>query len=220
MEREAYILQQIKDQALLPLFYHDNAAVCMAVVQALYEGGIRNVEFTNRGAKAVDNFRQLVQMRPAHWPGLLLGVGTVREKQEADTFIGAGADFLVSPFFDSGVCDAAYLNKIPWIPGCMTPTEIHAAAKAGCGFVKLFPGNALGPSFVKAVKPLFPLLDFMITGGVEGTADSIGSWLGAGAAAVGMGSNLIGKAVLENARYDQLTQDTATLLRIIQQLKS
>jgi 2-dehydro-3-deoxyphosphogluconate aldolase / (4S)-4-hydroxy-2-oxoglutarate aldolase len=219
MEREQFITAQIKAQALLPLFYHDDVAVCGAIVQALYDGGVRNVEFTNRGAKALDNFKALVQLRDSKWPGLLLGTGTIRERNEAGRFIDAGADFLVSPFFDSGVCDAAYLNKTLWIPGCMTPTEIHGAAQAGCSFIKLFPGNALGPDFVAAIKPLFPQLDFIVTGGVEGTAENIAGWLGAGAAAVGMGSKLVGKEALENGNYEKLKQDTVFILNLIERIK-
>jgi 2-dehydro-3-deoxyphosphogluconate aldolase / (4S)-4-hydroxy-2-oxoglutarate aldolase len=219
MDTEALITEKIKAQALLPLFYHNAVDVCQAVVQALYDGGVRSVEFTNRGAKALDNFKALVQVRDVRWPGLLLGMGTIRERNEASRFIDAGADFLVSPFFDSGVCDAAYLNKTVWIPGCMTPSEIHVAAQAGCSFIKLFPGNTLGPGFVTAIKPLFPGIDFMVTGGVEATAENIGGWFTAGAAVLGMGSKLIGTAVLENGNYEKLKQDTAFILNIIQQVK-
>jgi 2-dehydro-3-deoxyphosphogluconate aldolase / (4S)-4-hydroxy-2-oxoglutarate aldolase len=220
MDNEAYIIQQLKGQVLLPLFYHADPATCAGVVGALYAAGIRSIEFTNRGARAVDNFKLLVAQRKHQWPGLLLGAGTIKDAADANRFIEAGADFLVSPFFDSGVCDAAYQNKTLWMPGCMTPTEIHRAEQAGCQLVKLFPGNTLTPGFVGAVKPLFPHVDFLVTGGVDNTVESIGAWVKAGACAVGMGSRLITDGMMQQQAFAQLTDAARAVLTIIKTVKA
>jgi 2-dehydro-3-deoxyphosphogluconate aldolase/(4S)-4-hydroxy-2-oxoglutarate aldolase len=147
--------------------------------------------------------------------GLLLGIGTIKTADEAKAFIDAGADFLVSPVFDNGVCDVAYMNKLLWIPGCMTPTEIHVSQQAGCQLVKLFPGNVLGPGFVEAILPLFNKMSFVVTGGVDTTEESIRSWFKAGVAGVGLGSKLINKQVLEKGAYSELTQKTKEVLAIV-----
>ncbi|MEL4486132.1 hypothetical protein AAEH76_21550, partial [Shewanella algae] len=91
------------------------------------------------------------------------------------------------------------------MPGCMTPTEIHIAAAAGCNLIKLFPGNVLGTSFVQAIKPLFPSLDFVVTGGVEANKQNIELWLKAGVMGVGLGSKFITEDIITNKKFDELT---------------
>jgi 2-dehydro-3-deoxyphosphogluconate aldolase / (4S)-4-hydroxy-2-oxoglutarate aldolase len=218
MNRETAVIEKINAQKILPLFYHDSASVCIAVCKALYEAGIRCIEFTNRGGKALQNFTALVNEKNKSMPELLLGVGTIKNVDDATAFINAGADFLVSPVFDSSICDVAYMNKILWIPGCMTPTEIHEAQKAGCTLIKLFPGNVLGPGFVEAVKPLFSDLDFIVTGGVDTTQENLTAWFKAGAAGVGMGSKLITKDILQNKDYELLKAKTREVLALINKL--
>lgn len=203
----------ILESKLIPLFYEDDVTVVVDVVKALYEGGIRTIEFTNRGPKALDNFKTLVALKK-EMPDLFLGIGTIKSEDDAKKYIDAGADFLISPVFDASVADIAYLHKVLWIPGCMTPTEIHHAQSAGCNIVKLFPGNVLGPGFIEAIRPLFKEVHFLVTGGVDATEASITSWLKAGAAGVGLGSKLITKNVLANKQYADLTQTSKQLLSI------
>lgn len=219
MEREQELIAWIKEAGMLPLFYHDDADVCTAVVRALYPAGIRCLEFTNRGQKALENFRLIVKDRNENMKDMLLAVGTIKTANEAQQFIEAGADFLVSPLFDGSVCDTAYLNKILWIPGCATPTEIHVAEKAGCRLIKLFPGNILGPGFVEAIKPLFPGLDFIVTGGVDTTRENLAAWFNAGVAGVGLGSKLISKKNLEEKNYDAIATAAGNVVDIIASIK-
>lgn len=218
MEREAALINQIKNEGMLPLFYHDDATVCENVLQALYNGGVRCVEFTNRGVHALPNFKHLVSLKTT-MPGLILGIGTIKTPQDATSFIEAGADFLISPCFDASVADVAYMHKVLWIPGCMTPTEIHVAQKSGATLIKLFPGNVLGPGFVEAIKTLFTGVDFLVTGGVEPTEQNIGAWFKAGVVGVGLGSKLITKDVLANKNYTQLETQTTQLVRLIKKVQ-
>ena len=215
METEKYSIAKIKEQGILPLFYHDDITACKQITKALYDAGIRVIEFTNRGPKALENFSQLVQERNQSWPGLLLGIGTIKTASDASAFIDAGADLLISPVFDSSICDVAYLQKILWIPGCMTPSEIHEAAAAGCSMIKLFPGSLLGPGFIEAIRPVFAGLDFVVTGGVETDEANLRSWFAAGAAGVGMGSKLITKTVLEQQDYAVLENKARNLLALV-----
>jgi 2-dehydro-3-deoxyphosphogluconate aldolase/(4S)-4-hydroxy-2-oxoglutarate aldolase len=220
MGSEAQIKKLVKEIGLLPLFYHDDVKVCIAVAEALYTAGAKCIEFTNRGPNALANFKQLKKLRDEKMKGLLLAIGTIKSGKEAKQFIDAGADLLISPIFDKEVCDIAYLNKILWIPGCTTPTEIHVAQQAGCELIKLFPGNVLGPGFVEAILPLFSGIDFTITGGVEATEENIGAWLKAGVKVVGMGSKLITKDILKNKDYNGLKAKTKEVVSIIKKLKS
>ncbi len=210
------IIQQLKQQKLLPLFYHSDATVCLEVTKALYAAGIRSIEFTNRGEAALKNFKALVAARNESMKDLSLAVGTIRMAEQANKFVEAGADYLISPVFDADVRDAAYINKVLWIPGCMTPTEIHIAENAGCRLVKLFPGNVLGPSFVAGIKELFPSVDFMPTGGVETDKANLEAWFASGVCAVGMGSKLVSKKRMDTKDYATIEQITRQALETIQ----
>jgi 2-dehydro-3-deoxyphosphogluconate aldolase / (4S)-4-hydroxy-2-oxoglutarate aldolase len=217
---EEQIISAIKKQGMLPLFYHADKQVCVDIVKTLYSCGINIVEFTNRGGAALENFKILVALKEQGLPNLLIAAGTITTAIQANDFLDAGADFLISPVFDEEVCDAAYLQKKLWIPGCMTPTEIHTAAKAGCTLIKLFPGNELGAGFVSGIKELFAGIDFMPTGGVDTTKENIGAWFKAGVCAVGLGSKLIDAAILENKNYELLKQRIVDVRAIVDEVKN
>jgi len=215
MKTENQMIEFVKSLGVLPLFYHQDAHVCVGVVKALYQAGVRCVEFTNRGAEALENFKILLEKRKEHYPDLILAIGTIQKQKEAQAYIDAGADFLISPFFDQSVADTAYLHKKLWIPGCMTPTEIHLAEAAGCNLVKLFPGNLLGPGFVSTIKPLFPKMHFIVTGGVDTSKENIDDWFKAGVIGVGIGSKLISTELMNAKNYEQLEKETTLLLKHI-----
>jgi 2-dehydro-3-deoxyphosphogluconate aldolase/(4S)-4-hydroxy-2-oxoglutarate aldolase len=218
MDNQELIIEQICNGGLLPLFYHDDIATCKQVVAALYNGGVRCIEFTNRGKNSLINFKQLIETK-ADFPGLLLGIGTIKSGEQATAFIEAGADFLVSPIFDNDIADVAYMNKIAWIPGCMTPTEVHIAQKSGSKLVKLFPGNVLGPGYVEAIMPLFSGIRFVVTGGVDITQESLDKWLKTGIVGVGLGSKLITHSILENKDFHRLTASTASVVKMMNTIK-
>jgi 2-dehydro-3-deoxyphosphogluconate aldolase/(4S)-4-hydroxy-2-oxoglutarate aldolase len=146
-------------------------------------------------------------------------VGTIKNLQQAEDYIQAGADFLVSPGFVKEVADYAVGKDIFYAPGCMTPSEIIAAENAGIKFIKLFPGNILGKEFLSGIKDIFPKLLFMPTGGVDTTKESIEGWFKAGVCAVGMGSKLVSKEVMANKQYDLLIEETKKVMAIIKECK-
>lgn len=221
-----HTIQQVRSkllqQAVLPLYYHEDKNTCLNILHALYQAGIRMIEFTNRGPNAAFNFKFLIENRNQHYQDLILGVGTIKTIEDAKKYLQAGADFLVSPVFNAAVCDEAYLQKVCWIPGCFTPTEIHQANEAGCTMIKLFPGNILTPAFIQSVKPLFPNVDFLVTGGVDTSTQNIQSWFKAGASAIGLGSQLISSSIVANNSYKVLEDQTRNVLKIIasQQINS
>ena len=201
-------IQQVTDliiqQGMLPLYFNADETVSVEVLRAIYKAGIKAVEYTNRGDAALNNFKKMVAVRNAEMPGLLLGVGTIKNLQQAEDYMNAGADFLVSPGFVKEVADYAVMNDIFYAPGCMTPSEIIAAENAGIKFIKLFPGNMLGPEFLSSIKDIFPKLLFMPTGGVDTTKENIEGWFKAGVCAVGMGSKLISKKLMEQKIMQKL----------------
>jgi 2-dehydro-3-deoxyphosphogluconate aldolase/(4S)-4-hydroxy-2-oxoglutarate aldolase len=152
-------------------------------------------------------------------PGLLLGVGTIKNLKQAENYLDTGADFLVSPGFVMEVAKYAESKDVFYAPGCMTPTEIIAAENAGVKFIKLFPGNMLGPEFLSTIKEIFPKLLFMPTGGVDTTKENIESWFKAGVCAVGMGSKLISKKLMEAKDYATIEAETKKVLELIQSIK-
>lgn len=134
--------------------------------------------------------------------------------------MAAGADFLVSPGFVKEVADYAIGKDIFYAPGCMTPGEIIAAENSGVKFIKLFPGNMLGPEFLSGIKDIFPNLLFMPTGGVDTTKENISGWFKAGVCAVGMGSKLISKKLMEAKDYATIETSTKEVLSTIKTIKN
>ncbi|MDB5246203.1 MAG: bifunctional 4-hydroxy-2-oxoglutarate aldolase/2-dehydro-3-deoxy-phosphogluconate aldolase [Segetibacter sp.] len=207
MSQQATI-QTVLDYPIVPVFYNPDPNICLGVFNACYAGGIRAFEFTNRGENALESFKFL-QRTAKDFPGYILGAGTVLNERDAEAFIEAGASFIVSPCFIESVSDTCYQNKIPYMPGCMTVKEVHYAMESGCEIIKVFPGEVLGTSFVKAVKAVFPKVQLMVTGGVSPTKESLSSWFSAGVAAVGMGSLLFKKEWLEGRKFDALEEAVA-----------
>lgn len=209
------VSMKVREQRIIPLFYHDDFDICSGVCKSLYEAGIRCIEFTNRGYHALEHFGKLVKERDNEMKDLLLAIGTIRTADQATRYIETGADLLISPVFDNGVSSVASAYEKLWIPGCMTPTEIHVAHSAGLKLLKLFPGNVLGPGFVEAVRPVFPGIDYIVTGGVETSEESLSGWFKSGAVGVGLGSKLISKEVLSTGNFAQLKLKTKSLLDIV-----
>ena len=206
-------------QGMLPLYFNADETVSVDTLRAIYKAGVTAVEYTNRGEAALANFKKMIGIRNAEMPGMLLGVGTVKNLQTARDYIAAGADFLVSPGFVKEVADYAIANDIFYAPGCMTPSEIIAAENSGITFIKLFPGNMLGPEFLSGIKDIFPKLLFMPTGGVDTTKENIEGWFKAGVCAVGMGSKLISKKLMEAKDYGTMESETKKVLELIASIK-
>ena len=214
----ATIVTAFERSGIIPVFYHEDPDVCCRVLQACYEAGIRVFEFTNRGEHARRNFSIMRDKKLQEMPDLYLGIGTIKNADDARTYTDMGADFIVSPVTDEGTALYCQSAKILWIPGCMTPTELAEAERLQATLVKLFPGNVLGTGFVKAIRPLFPQLKFMPTGGVEPTQESIDSWFKAGVVCVGMGSNLLPKELIDQQDWAALKAKIVQTFAIVKAL--
>ena len=219
MSRTQQVTEAIISQGMLPLYFNPSEEVSLDVLKSIYAAGVKAVEYTNRGDAALANFQKMVALRNESMPGLLLGVGTIKNQQQANDYLATGADFLVSPGFVAEVAAYCVKNDIFYAPGCMTPTEIIAAENAGIKFIKLFPGNMLGIEFLTTIKDIFPKLLFMPTGGVDTTKENIESWFKAGVCAVGMGSKLISKKLMEAKDYATMQAETKKVLELIASIK-
>lgn len=207
------IVQKIKDQKIVPLFYNELFEVSKNIVKALYEAGIRVIEYTNRGHQALENFTKLKEISRIEFPGLLLGIGTVKNVQEMDDYASVKADFIITPVISEALVKHALEKNILLIPGCFTPSDINIAYQNGLKLVKIFPADALGKNYIKSVQPVFPGMNFMPTGGIHAEFEDIMEWLNGGAVAAGLGSSLIGK----DSNEEELTRKTKKLLQQLNQ---
>ncbi|MDG4653541.1 bifunctional 4-hydroxy-2-oxoglutarate aldolase/2-dehydro-3-deoxy-phosphogluconate aldolase [Chryseobacterium arthrosphaerae] len=203
------ILQKIKDQKIVPLFYNESFEVSKNILKALYEAGIRVIEYTNRGHQALENFTKLKEISHTEFPGLLLGIGTVKNIQEMDDYAHAKADFIITPVISEALVKHSLERNILLIPGCFTPSDINIAYQNGLKLVKIFPADALEKKYIKSVQPVFPGMSFMPTGGINAELEDIMEWLNGGAIAAGLGSSLIGK----DCNEEELTRKTQNLLQ-------
>lgn len=219
MSKTQQVTNLIIEQGILPLYFNPDETISVEVLRAIYRAGIKAVEYTNRGDEALNNFIKMTTVRNAEMPELLLGVGTIKNIKDAKNYMAAGADFLVSPGFVKEVADYAVSKDIFYAPGCMTPSEIIAAENAGIKFIKLFPGNMLGTEFLATIKDIFPKLLFMPTGGVDTTKENMEGWFKAGVCAVGMGSKLISKKLMEAKDYAAIERATRDVLILIASIK-
>ncbi|AWM15001.1 bifunctional 4-hydroxy-2-oxoglutarate aldolase/2-dehydro-3-deoxy-phosphogluconate aldolase [Flavobacterium sediminis] len=219
MNKVQKVSEAIVKQGVLPLYFNADENVTIEILRAIYRGGIRAVEYTNRGDEAFTNFTKMIEVRNAEMPDMLLGIGTIKNIDQAKQYFNAGADFFISPGFVPEVAAFLISNNVLYSPGCMTPTDIIAAENAGVTFIKLFPGNVLGPGFMSAIKDVFPKLLFMPTGGVDTTQESIESWFNAGVSAVGMGSKLISKKLMKDKDYNTIEVETQKVLALVESIK-
>lgn len=164
----------------------DNSSQASRIVDACAEGGAAAIEitFTVPGATAV--IEDLVKRYPAKQ--IVLGAGTVLDPETARIAILAGAQFVVSPSLNIGTARLCNRYQIPYLPGAGTIREIVEAMESGADIIKVFPGETLGPAFVKAAKAPLPQASLMPTGGVS--IDNAAEWIQAGSVALGIGGNL------------------------------
>ena len=204
---------------LVPVFYNPCVETSKAVLKACYDGGIRVFEFTNRGDFAHEVFSELVKYANAELPGMLLGVGSIIDAPTAALYLQEGANFVVGPLFNPAIAPICNRRCVPYIPGCGSATEIGMAQEAGCDICKAFPGDVLGPAFVKGVKAPMPWTQILVTGGVKPETENLKAWFKAGASCVGMGSNLFPKDVVKAGDWATITKLCSESLKIIAEVR-
>ena len=214
------VLNAMVETGLVPVFYHPDLEVAKKIIAACAAGGVKVIEFTNRGDFAYSVFNELSRHVSVAHPDIMLGIGSVMDAPTAAMYIASGADFVVSPVLNAEVARLCNRRKIPFSPGCGTLSEISQAEELGVEIVKLFPGSAVGgPGFVKDVSGPCPWTRLMPTGGVDASEESIKAWFQAGVVCVGMGSKLFRKDLMAAGDYPAISATVAQVLKWIQQYK-
>ncbi len=213
------VLGKMKEAPMVPVFYHKDAEVACNVVKACYEGGVRAFEFTNRGDFAHEVFEAVVKFAAMECPDMAVGVGSVVDPATAALYIQLGACFVVGPMFNPEVSKVCNRRGVAYTPGCGTVTEIGNAQETGCDLCKVFPGDVLGPKFVKGLLAPMPWSKIMVTGGVEPTEENLTAWFRAGVFCVGMGSKLFPADRVAAADWEYVTERCRSSLSIISQVR-
>jgi 2-dehydro-3-deoxyphosphogluconate aldolase/(4S)-4-hydroxy-2-oxoglutarate aldolase len=213
------VFKKMETTGMVPLFYHSDSELGKKVLKACYEGGVRVVEFTNRGEYAHEVFRELNKYAEAELPEMILGVGSVTDAASASLYMALGANFIVTPVFREDIAVVCNRRKVLWSPGCGSLTEIARAEEMGCELVKLFPGDIYGADFVKAVRAPQPWTNVMPTGGVSPDQENLKAWFEAGVTCVGMGSKLISKEILSSGNFKKLSEDVRRTIQTINEIR-
>ncbi|MEI3605252.1 bifunctional 4-hydroxy-2-oxoglutarate aldolase/2-dehydro-3-deoxy-phosphogluconate aldolase [Pseudogracilibacillus sp. SE30717A] len=194
------VLQKITDCGIVAVVRAESKDQAIQISKACIKGGISSIEitFTVQGATEIIEELSLIYQGDNN---VVIGAGTVLDATTARMAILAGAQYIVSPAFDEETAKLCNLYQIPYIPGCMTITEMKLALVSGVDIIKLFPGNAFGPEFIKAVKAPLPQVNLMPTGGVS--LDNVDQWIKNGCVAVGVGGNLVAPA--QTGDFDKIT---------------
>lgn len=210
------VLNTMLSSGLVPVFYEADVELAKQIVKAVYDGGARVIEFTNRGDRAAHVFAKLIEHVESAYPSLILGVGSIVDDATAALYIAKGANFVVGPVFNPQVAKLCNRRKVAYSPGCGSVSEISAAEELGVEIVKIFPGGQVGgPAFVKAVLGPMPWTRIMPTGGVEATKESVQDWIKAGTACLGMGSNLIRKELVKSGDFAAISETVRKVLEWI-----
>ncbi|MBS4462794.1 bifunctional 2-keto-4-hydroxyglutarate aldolase/2-keto-3-deoxy-6-phosphogluconate aldolase [Aerococcaceae bacterium zg-B36] len=189
-------LSRLMTAGVIAVLRAENETLANKMVHAIIKGGVEAIELTF----STPNVDQVLRQLKIELPDTLLGVGTVLDAISARIAILAGADFIVSPAFDVETAKLCNLYRIPYLPGCVSMTEMTIALQYGVDIIKLFPGSLVGPDYIKAVKAPLPQVNVMPTGGVN--LENMDKWLKAGAVAVGVGGAL---SKVEGDDFDGLT---------------
>jgi 2-dehydro-3-deoxyphosphogluconate aldolase/(4S)-4-hydroxy-2-oxoglutarate aldolase len=210
------ISRRIEEVGLVPVVRAPSAALAVRAVEAILEAGISVFEITMTVPGAVGVIRSLAERFRDR---ALVGAGTVLSADDARACIDAGAQFIVSPGFDPATVAAAHAAGAAAMPGALTPTEVIAAWKSGAEMVKIFPAGALGGAkYLRALRGPLPEVKLLPTGGVS--LATVPEYIAAGAAALGIGSELVDTAALAAGEDASLTERAAALAEAVRKARA
>lgn len=179
------VLKKIEEVGIVAVVRAENEDEAIMISKACIAGGINAIEVTF----TVPGAHKVIEKLVKHFgEELIVGAGTVLDSETARIAILSGAKYIVSPSFDESTVKLCNRYQVPYMPGCMTMTEIVKAMTEGADVIKIFPGSVFGPSIIKAVKGPLPQAVLMPTGGVN--TENVGEWISNGCVAVGVGGSL------------------------------
>jgi 2-dehydro-3-deoxyphosphogluconate aldolase/(4S)-4-hydroxy-2-oxoglutarate aldolase len=216
MDKHA-VRERILQIGIVPVVRASSSAEARTAAEAVCKGGIPIVEITMTVPGAVDVIRELAKHSSPE--ELLVGAGTVLNPEQAQRCLDAGAQFLVSPGFNAKTVALAAAERRLMMAGALTPTEVIAAWEAGSDFVKVFPaGNVGGPKYIKALKGPLPDVPLIPTGGVN--LQTAAEFLEAGAAALGIGGELVHPGHLRSGNTEAIVDAARTFVAIVQEARA
>ncbi|SFB97018.1 2-dehydro-3-deoxyphosphogluconate aldolase / (4S)-4-hydroxy-2-oxoglutarate aldolase [Alkalibacterium subtropicum] len=213
MTKKHGILSQLKENYLFAVIRGKSAEDATKISEAVYDGGIKNIEVTFTTPQADESIKTLAKKYAD--TDMVVGAGTVMDAITARLAIVAGAEFIVSPNFVPEISTVCNTYAVPYLPGCGTVTEVASAMATGVEVVKVFPGGILGPAFIKNVHGPIPHVEMMPSGGVS--LDNMNQWMANGAWAVGIGSALT--KGLEGDDYSKATENAKAFVDKYNNLK-
>ena len=207
---KAAVVARIKADRAVAIIRTDSRERALAAARAVIAGGFRAVEITYSFAGASEAIAELAQTSKSN---LLIGAGTVLNREQVHEAVGAGARFVVSPCVLADVIDAAREMEMATLPGAFTPTEIYTAYSLGADIVKIFPAVRFGPEYLRAVRGPLPHIPIMPTTGVD--ASNVAERFDAGAVAVGAVGSVLDPVLIRNGEWDALTNRAREFIRAV-----
>jgi 2-dehydro-3-deoxyphosphogluconate aldolase / (4S)-4-hydroxy-2-oxoglutarate aldolase len=206
----------LREVGIVPVIRADSAGAALAVVETLADAGLAVAEITMTVPGAIG---VIASVAKRFGDRVLIGAGTVTDAEAADRAADAGAAFIVTPCLVPEVIDAARRADVAVIPGALTPTEIFEAFRRGGDMVKVFPvQNVGGAAYLRALRGPFPNIPFVPTGGV--TLDNVREMFDAGAAAIGVGGELISRDALARRDYASIGALAAKFLAAVRSART
>jgi len=214
MDKKA-VLDRLTGTGVIPVIRAQSPDEAAAAIAAIQAGGLSVLEITMTVPGAVELIREVTRRAS----GALVGAGTVLDPETARACIDAGARFVVSPALDVSTIAACREAGVAVLPGALTPTEIVTAWKAGADLVKVFPANAVGgPSYIRSLKAPLPRVGLVPTGGVN--LQTVKEFIKAGAAALGVGADLVDLAALRRGEATLVTERARQFLALVQEARA
>ena len=214
MSTRESVIRTVRETKVIAIVRGVDSASSIRLARAMYEGGIRLIEFTF-DMKDPDSWKKnadtIAAVSEAMGESLLVGAGTVCSRELCRLAADAGAQFIISPDADLDVIRLTRQLDLVSIPGAFTPTEIKAAYNAGADFVKIFPASMVGPAYFKAVRAPLGHIPLLAVGGVN--EKNTGDFIRAGACGVGVGGNLVNREWIAAGEFGKITASAAEYLR-------
>lgn len=201
MRARPEIISRLVQPGIIAVIRTEKPSQLPDVCEALIAGGVIALEITFTVPDALEAIRDASRRFGER---ALVGAGTVLNAEMCRAAIGAGAEFVVSPVAKLEIVAAAHASDKPVMIGAYTPTEAQTAHEAGADFIKIFPADRLGPSYIKALRAPLPHLKIVPTGGVD--LNTAADFLKAGCAALGVGGSLLTADVLKTGNWAELTR--------------
>ncbi|PTY03397.1 2-dehydro-3-deoxyphosphogluconate aldolase [Verrucomicrobia bacterium LW23] len=207
---KAKIIEGLLNPGIVAVIRADNSGQLVECCEALAEGGVTAMEITMTTPNAIETIREVSTKLKGK---VLLGVGTVLDAVTARLAILAGAEFVVTPITKADIVSLCLTYNKPIISGAFTPTEALAAHELGADFIKIFPADGLGPTYIKNILAPLPQLQIIPTGGVD--VNTAGAFIKAGSVALGAGSSLVSKEILKNRDWPKLVENAKALVKAV-----